>query len=148
MKRQSLYIDFIVGVFMLLGVACLAYLSVRLAREDFISTDGYPVYAVFSNISGLSVGAPVEIAGVDVGKVAGIALDEYDAKVKMMVDDGISLTTDVIASIRTKGLFGEKYVELALGGDEEILPAGGTIRDTEPAMDFESLISKFIHGSL
>ncbi len=132
----------------MLGVACLAYLSVRLAREDFISTDGYPVYAVFSNISGLSVGAPVEIAGVDVGKVAGIALDEYDAKVKMMVDDGISLTTDVIASIRTKGLFGEKYVELALGGDEEILPAGGTIRDTEPAMDFESLISEFIHGSL
>ena len=135
---------------MLLGVACLAYLSVRLARKDFnfIASDEYTVYAVFSNISGLSVGAPVEIAGVDVGKVASIALDEYDARVKMIVDEGIALTTDVIASIKTKGLFGEKYIELALGGDEEILPTGGTILDTEPAMDFESLISEFIHGSL
>ena len=141
MKKRNLTLDFTVGIFMLLGILCLGYLSVRLARKDFFEGDGYPVKAVFSNIGGLSVGANVKIAGVEIGRVTGISLDDFEARVEMLVGRGIDLSSDTIASIKTNGLFGEKYVELVPGAEEASISAGGMIRVTEPAMDFESLIS-------
>ncbi len=146
MKTKEIYLEFTVGLFMLLGLVAVGYLSVKLAKKDFFETDGYPVYALFTNVGGLTSGAPVEIAGVQIGRVKDITLEDYYARVSMIMDEGVVLQEDVIASIKTKGLFGEKFVEIVPGGEEELIKSGGKILETEPAMDFEGLISKFVHG--
>jgi phospholipid/cholesterol/gamma-HCH transport system substrate-binding protein len=88
------------------------------------------------------------IAGVEIGRVQSIALQDYAANVKMIISPGITLQKDAIASIKTKGLIGEKYIDITPGGDPELIKPGGVIRDTEPAMDMEGLISKYVHGTL
>lgn len=148
MKTKPLTLEFTVGVFILIGFLCLGYLSIRLAKKEIFDTGKYTVHAFFSNIGGLSPGAPVEIAGVEIGRVKNITLDDYDAHVLMVIQEEIQLQMDVIASIKTKGLFGEKFVEIVPGGDEVYIEENGKIRNTEPAMDFEGLISKFIHGQI
>jgi phospholipid/cholesterol/gamma-HCH transport system substrate-binding protein len=145
---RSSYLEFIVGVFLALGMLCLAYLSIKVARREFFNADGYEVQAVFSNCSGLRPGSAVMIAGVEIGRVKRITLHDYEANVQMVIQQGIALQKDAIASIKTKGLIGEKYIDITPGGDPEPIRPGGILHDTEPAMDMEGLISKFVHGNL
>jgi phospholipid/cholesterol/gamma-HCH transport system substrate-binding protein len=146
MKKLSL--EFVVGLFLVIGAACLAYLSIKIARKEFSQGGGYPVQALFSNGNGLRSGSPVMIAGVEIGRVKRIALQDYEAKVVMVIQPEVVLQKDVIASIKTKGLIGEKYVEITPGAADEKIPPGGMIHGTEPAMDLEGLISKFVQGTL
>lgn len=146
MKTTSL--ELFVGLFLAIGIACLSYLSIKIARRDFVGRGGYPVVARFTDCTGLRIGSPVMIAGVEVGRVKEIALREYEANVQLVINPEVVLQKDTIASIKTKGLIGEKYIELAPGGDPEKIQAGGMIRDTEPSMDIERLISKFVHGNI
>jgi phospholipid/cholesterol/gamma-HCH transport system substrate-binding protein len=145
---KTTHLDLIVGFFLALGIACLAYLSIKIARKDFITTGGYQLQAVFSDCTGLRRGSPIMIAGVEVGQVKRIVLQDFEANVQMVIQDGVQLQKDTIASVKTKGLIGEKYIELTPGAASEKIPPGGTIRDTEPALDIEGLISKFVHGSV
>jgi phospholipid/cholesterol/gamma-HCH transport system substrate-binding protein len=145
---RSTYLEFIVGVFLALGIVCLAYLSIKVARREFFNADGYEVQAVFTNCSGLRPGSSVMIAGVEIGRVKRIVLQDYEAKVQMVIQKGITLQKDSIASIKTKGLIGEKYIEISPGGAPEKIEPGGMIIDTEPAMDMEGLISKYVQGNL
>lgn len=145
MKRPNL--ETAVGLFVLLGIACLAWLSIKLGKLEIVGGDYVPVRAEFASVSGLKKGAGVEIAGVEVGKVDAITLDDYKADVRMKIRSGIRLQEDTIASIRTRGLIGDKYVNLAPGASDRLIPPGGTIRETESAVDLEELIGKFIHGS-
>jgi phospholipid/cholesterol/gamma-HCH transport system substrate-binding protein len=142
------YLEMVVGVFLALGILCLAYLSVRIARKDFVGGGGYEVQALFSNCGGLRPGSQVVIAGVEVGRVKRVTLEDYEAKVHMIINPGVVLQKDSIASIKTKGLIGEKYIGLTPGGADERIQPGGTIRDTEAAVDFEGLISKFVYGNV
>jgi phospholipid/cholesterol/gamma-HCH transport system substrate-binding protein len=149
MKRASLEIS--VGIFVLLGIVCLGYLSIKLGKMEVLGSDTYGLTANFSNVSGLREGASVEIAGVDVGRVDRIVLDPkagYTARVSLRINSGIALQDDVIASVRTRGIIGDKYIQLQPGGSDKVLQNGGLIRETEPAIDFESLISKYIQGSV
>jgi phospholipid/cholesterol/gamma-HCH transport system substrate-binding protein len=145
---KTTYLEFVVGVFLALGVLCLAFLSVKVARKDFFTSEGYEVQAVFSNCSGLRRGSPVMIAGVQIGQVKQISLQDYEAKVKMVLQSNVAIQKDAIASIKTKGLIGEKYIEISPGAADEKVAPGGIIRDTEPALDMEGLISKFVHGNV
>jgi phospholipid/cholesterol/gamma-HCH transport system substrate-binding protein len=145
---KSSKLEFVVGLFLALGILCLGYLSIKVARREFIAGGGYDVQAVFTNCSGLRRGSPVLIAGVEVGRIKQIVLQDYAAKVEMVLQPGIVLQKDTIASIRTKGLIGEKFIELTPGASEEKIQPGGTIHDTEPALDLEGLISKFVHGNV
>lgn len=149
--KKNANLETIVGVFVLVGILCLAYLSIKLGKMEIIGGDSYRLYANFESISGLKTGASIEIAGVEVGRVDRIDLDEkagYTAKVAMKVQSGVELQDDVIASVRTRGIIGDKYIMLKPGGSDTILKDGGMIRETESAIDFESLISKFIHGNV
>jgi phospholipid/cholesterol/gamma-HCH transport system substrate-binding protein len=130
------------------GILCLGYLSIRLGKMEVWGRPGYPVYAVFSDIGGLRVGAPVVIAGVEVGRVDSIRLEDYEARVVLRIEPGLPLHVDAIASVKTRGLIGEKYVQISAGGAEEILRPGDPIRQTEPAVDIESLIGKYVFGKL
>lgn len=145
MKRLN--VEFVVGLFMIIGFAGFAYLSVKLGDVDlFGSRSTYPVKASFLSISGLKEGAFVEIAGVKVGKVSRIRLDKdvYEAEVHMEINSDVRLQEDSIASIRTAGLIGDRYVNITPGGALEHIEPGGEIIETESAVSLEELISKYI----
>lgn len=142
-----LNVETAVGLFVILGIACLAWLSIKLGKLEIVGGDYVPVHAEFASVSGLKKGVSVEIAGVDVGKVESITLDNYSADVLMKIRTGIRLPEDTIASIRTRGLIGDKYVSLSPGASDRMIPPNGKIRDTESAVDMEQLIGEFIHGS-
>ncbi len=146
MKRFNLEVT--VGLFVVLGLCALAYLSVRLGQLQVGRGNTYDLTAVFPTVAGLREGATVEIAGVQVGRVQDISLADYAAVVTLRLDKQVKLQDDAIASIRTRGLIGEKYVRITPGGSERLLAAGGRIREVEPPIDIETLIGHFIQGKL
>jgi len=139
-------LELAVGLFMIAGIICLAYLSIRLGKLEVLGEKGYEVYAVFSNSGGLKPGSSITIAGVEVGRVKNVVLDDYQAKIVMNLPTEVKIQEDAIASIKTKGLIGEKYIEISPGGLEENLKPGGRIRDTQSPVDLEQLISKYVFG--
>ncbi|MDY0300926.1 MAG: outer membrane lipid asymmetry maintenance protein MlaD [Trichlorobacter sp.] len=144
-------LEFTVGLFMLIGIICLTYISVKLGKMELMGGNYYRVVAQFDSASGLKNGARVEIAGVEVGSVANIALNNAtgdQADVTMRIRDGVKIDEDVIASVRTSGIIGDKFIKLKPGGSDEYLKEGSKIRDTESAIDIEELVSKFIHGNM
>ena len=147
MKKARL--ETVVGIFVLIGILCLAYLSIKLGKMELLGGNYYEVYGEFDSVSGLKKGASVEIAGVEVGRVDRIVLDKSEmARVYLRVRTGVRLTDDVIASVRTRGIIGDKFIKLAPGGSDKYLAAGGRIRNTESAIDLEELIGQFIHGKV
>lgn len=145
LPKKKFTTEFVVGLFVLVGILCFAYLSINLAGMRMFKRDGYTVTAKFDNISGLMIGAPVEIAGVKVGEVSKIALDKTSALVTLEINRGVQIRDDDIASIRTKGIIGEKYIKVVPGGSDEVVPSGGRLSDTESAVDLEEIIGKVIH---
>jgi phospholipid/cholesterol/gamma-HCH transport system substrate-binding protein len=137
----------IVGIFALIGIAALGYLSTRLGRIELFPTPGYALYANFDNISGLKTGDRVEIAGVQVGKVVAISLDHERARVAMRINDGIQVDNEAIAAIKTSGIIGDKYVSISPGPGDHFLTDGGRIRETESAFVLEDAIGQLISSS-
>ncbi len=133
-----------VGIFIVVGLLCLGYLSMKLGDVSLFGTDHYQVNARFVNVSGLKEGATVEIAGVTVGKVSKISLDDYEAFVSLLIKPDVKLQEDVIASIRTQGIIGDKYIKIKTGGSEEFIETNGEIIETESAIELEELISKYV----
>lgn len=141
-------VEFAVGVFLLLGILALGYLSIDLARMEVVGKGGYTVFARFSSVEGLKPGTLVEIAGVEVGRVKAIELQNYRARVEFTIRDEVKLPEDTIASIRTKGLLGEKYVRLSPGGSDQFIKPGGEIFETEAPINLEELIASFVFGKI
>jgi len=126
-----------VGIFLVIGLISLGFLSVKLGGVNLFGAQHYSVKARFSNISGLKEGATVEIAGVQIGKVARIDLDDYDAVVEMDIDHDVKLQEDSIASIRTQGIIGDKFIKIKVGGSDDYIEDGGEIIETESAIELE-----------
>jgi phospholipid/cholesterol/gamma-HCH transport system substrate-binding protein len=133
-----------VGIFMMVGIACLVYLSVNLGNVELFGSDSFLIDARFGSIEGLEVAASVEIAGVPVGKVKRITLEENEALVQMEIKKGTKITDDTIASIRTKGIIGDKFIKLSPGGSGDLLKDKDSLMDTESAISLEELVSKYI----
>jgi len=146
MKKFDL--EFAVGIFVLIGFLCLAYLSIQLGRLEVISERYYTINAAFEQAGGIRRGASIEIAGVEVGRVKSIRLENYQAVVSLSIDRDVKIQEDAIASIRTKGIIGEKFVQITPGGSEILIAEGGKIRDTESAIDVEELLTKYIFGNI
>lgn len=144
MKRFN--VETAVGVFMVIGFLCFAWLSVKLGDVNLFGGRSYSLKARFGSVSGLKEGAVVEIAGVRIGKVAAIRLhpDDYEAVVEMALDHGVKISEDSIASIRTAGIIGDRYVNISPGGMEQSIAPGGEIVETESAINLEELLSKYI----
>lgn len=148
---NSAKLELVVGVFMLIGILCLGYLSIKLGKMELIGGNNYRISARFDSVSGLKPGARVELAGVEIGTVERIGLSNASgdqAEVTMKIKDGITISDDVIASVRTSGIIGDKFIKLKPGGSDQLLKNGGKIRETESAIDIEELVSKFIHGKV
>jgi len=136
----------IVGVFLLAGFASFAWIAVKMGDLDLFKEESYDVTASFTSISGLKEGAALELAGVVVGKVTKIELneEEYEATVFMDVVKTVQLSDDSIASIRTSGIIGDKFIKLTPGGSEIMLESGDMIEETEASISIEELVSKYI----
>ncbi len=149
MKKKA-SVELSVGIFVLIGIFCVGYLSVRFGKMEWIGDNYYPVLARFESVAGLKAGAEVQIAGVTVGKVDSVSLDleEHVALVRMKLETEVVLDEDVIASIKTAGLIGDKYIKLSPGGSDEILSPGDMITETESALDIEELVSKYVFGGV
>jgi phospholipid/cholesterol/gamma-HCH transport system substrate-binding protein len=146
MRKANL--ELIVGIFVLAGLGCLAYLAINLGKME-IYGKGYQVYGNFDNVSGLKTGAVVEVAGVEVGQVTSIQLTpHYQARVGMKLHYGVEIHDDAIASVRTKGIIGDKFVKVSPGSSEKLIRPGGTIINTESSIDLEELLSSYIHGKV
>jgi phospholipid/cholesterol/gamma-HCH transport system substrate-binding protein len=141
-------IEVIVGIFVLLGLLALGYLAIKLGKMEVIGGSGYTVHAKFPTIGGLRTGSPVEIAGVEVGRVDRISLENFQAHIALRLNDDIKLPEDSIASVRTKGLIGEQYVRISPGGSEQMIPDRGEIVETEPPVDIMDLIAQYAFGKI
>ncbi|MGC8795546.1 outer membrane lipid asymmetry maintenance protein MlaD [Thermodesulfovibrio sp. 3462-1] len=147
MKRENL--EIIVGVFVLIGILALGWLSFRLGKIDMFQSGYYTVYAEFDKVGGIKKGSVVEIAGVPVGSVEKVTLNNrYQAVVELKILNSIKLPEDSIASVRTKGLIGEKYIQITPGGSEQYIAHNGKIRETESSIDIEEVLSKYVFGKI
>ncbi len=146
MKKFDL--ELVVGIFVLAGLLCLGYMSVKLAKMEVFNEDGYELYAVFTNAGGLKEGSSVLIAGMEVGRVKSITMEDYEAKIVITLPKTIKIQEDAIACIKTRGLIGEKFLAITPGGSENILSSGDRIRETMPPMDIEELISNYLFGNV
>ena len=144
MKKMNM--EMIVGLFLLTGFISFSFIAIKMGDISLFKEDTYPVSARFVSISGLKEGAVVEVAGVKVGKVASIELDggDYEAVVHMDISKAVHLSDDSIASIRTAGIIGDRFIKLTPGGSEVYLSAGEELQETESAISLEELISKYI----
>jgi phospholipid/cholesterol/gamma-HCH transport system substrate-binding protein len=141
-------VNIAVGIFVILGIVALGYLSIQLGQVSFLGSRGYAVIVDFPSVGGLKAGSAVEIAGVEIGRVESIGLADYQARVTLRVRSGIKLQEDAIASIKTKGLIGEKYIRISPGGSDKIIQPNGRLREVEAPVDFEELLSKYIFGKV
>ncbi len=148
MNRSA--IEIAVGIFVVIGMLTIGYLTVKLGDLSLFSDNHYILTAKFESVSGLKKGAHVEMAGVKIGEVRSIALDpeEQIAVVELRIRKETQLRDDAIASVKTAGLIGDKYINVSPGGSDKILREGDTITETEPAIDLEALIGKYVFGDV
>ena len=148
MKKYTM--ETIVGVFVVFGLLCVGYMTVKLGKIDFLTDNSYSLTAKFNSASGLRIGSPVNILGIDVGRVEKITMDQENLKavVKIKVNKDIKVYDDAIAAIKTEGLIGDKYLSIDPGGGGDLLKPNGVIVDTQAAVDIEALISKYAFGEV
>lgn len=141
-------VEFSVGVFVLIGLICVGYMTIKLGKMEWFGAEHYILDAQFESVSGLKNGAQVEMAGVGVGQVSDIRLDlqTHMAIIRMKVRKDVVLSDDVIASVKTAGIIGDKYIRLTPGGSPRMLKSGDMIIETESALDIEALVSKYVFG--
>ncbi|MEE9549625.1 MAG: MlaD family protein [Candidatus Binatia bacterium] len=140
--------EVLVGVFVFVGMISLGYLAIRLGKLQVWGERGYLVYADFSSVVGLKLGDSVEIAGVKIGKVVSIGLADDRARLGLRIYPQVALQEDVIASVRARGLIGDKFILISLGGSDRLIGNGGKIRETESPPDLPELLGKVIGGDL
>ena len=144
--RQTFTAEFLVGIFAIVGVAAGGWLAVGLGGVTLFQGDQYSLTSEFDNVSGLKRGASVEIAGVPVGQVSDISLNDPGALVAMRINNEVPIKEDDIFSIRTKGIIGDRFVKISRGGSDITLEPGSTVTETESVVDLEDVIGKIVHS--
>ncbi|HYA11472.1 MAG TPA: outer membrane lipid asymmetry maintenance protein MlaD [Thermodesulfovibrionales bacterium] len=148
MKKYSM--ETTVGIFVVIGLLCIGYMTVKLGEVSLFGDNTYTLHARFTSVSGLRVGNPVEMLGLEVGRVERLTIDQEQqmALVEMKIKKGVKVYDDAIASVKTSGLIGDKYIQIDPGGSNELLKPGGTIKETASPLDIEELISKYAFGNV
>jgi phospholipid/cholesterol/gamma-HCH transport system substrate-binding protein len=148
MKKYTM--ETAVGIFVMIGLLSVGYLTVQLGRVPILEGDTYRLNALFTSVSGLRVGSPVNMFGIEVGRVDQLVMDQesQQAKVEMTLRKDVKVYEDAIASIKTEGLIGDKFVSIQPGGSGEQLKPGGTIIQTQPAVDVADIIGKYAFGDV
>jgi len=140
----------VVGIFVVVGLLAIAYMTVKLGNVGFLGENSYSLYAKFNKVTGLRVGNPVNMFGLEIGRVESFKMDQENqlVVVDFKIDKGIKIYDDAIASIKTEGLIGDKFVSIDPGGGGDLLKAGDIITDTESPTDIMDLVSKYAFGDV
>ena len=140
----------VVGIFVVIGLLAIAYMTVKLGNVGFLGEQSYSLYAKFSSVTGLRTGNPVNMLGLEIGRVESFEMDQENlvAVVQLKINNGIKVYDDAIASIKTEGLIGDKFVSIDPGGGGDLLADGDTITDTESPTDIMELVSKYAFGDV
>lgn len=148
MKKYSM--ETLVGIFLVVCILCVGYLTLKLGDVSVLGDTSYPLFAKFTSVSGLKIGSPVEMVGMQIGRVTGFTMDQKDmvAVVEIRIENGVKIYDDAVASIKSNGLLGDKYIKIDAGGGGKLLQAKGTITETEPPVDLIELISKYAFGDV
>jgi len=148
MKKYA--VETTVGIFLVFGLLCIGYMTVKLGHVSLLGDDAYSLFARFTTVSGLRVGSPVNMLGIGVGRVGRLTMDQKDQKavVEIRIQKGIKVYDDAIVSIKTEGLIGDTFLSIGPGGSGKLLAPGGTITETQPAVDLVDLIGKYAFGEV
>jgi phospholipid/cholesterol/gamma-HCH transport system substrate-binding protein len=148
MKKYAM--ETTVGIFLVFGLLCIGYMTVKLGHVSLLGDNAYSLFARFTTVSGLRVGSPVDMLGINVGRVGQLTMDQKNqlAVVEIRIQKGIKVYADAIASIKTEGLIGDMYLSIDPGGAGKLLEPGGTITETQPAVDIADLIGKYAFGEV
>ena len=140
----------VVGIFVVIGLIAIAYMTVKLGNVGFLAEKAYTLHAKYTSVTGLRVGSPVNLLGLEVGRVQSFEMDQENqvAVVTLKINNGIQIYDDAIASIKTEGLIGDKFVSIDAGGGGDLLEDGDTITDTESPTDLMDLVSKYAFGDV
>jgi len=138
-----------VGLFVIFGIGALVYMSVTIGGASVSASGKYALVAKFENSSGLKEGAFVEMAGVRVGMIKSIVYDpaKYESVVTLVLDTSTTVPDDSVASIRTSGIIGDRFVKITPGGSEVNMSNGDEIIDTESSISLEELVSKYMFST-
>ena len=147
--NEKQHTEILVGIFILIGIITITFLALRMGDFGLLNNTQYIIKAEFTSASGLKKGAHVEMAGVSVGKVKNIIFnpETYLAEVYIAIENNIKIPEDSTASIRTAGIIGDKFLKISAGGSETIIEKNMSIVETEPSINLEELISKYIFES-
>ncbi len=148
MKKYKM--ESIVGIFVVIGILAVGYMTIKLGKVSLLGDDSYPLYARFTSVSGLRAGGPVEMLGIEVGRIERLTVDQDKqmALVELRIKKGIKVFDDASASIKTAGLIGDKFIRIEPGGSGDIIKPGGTITETSAPLDMEDIISKYAFGDV
>jgi phospholipid/cholesterol/gamma-HCH transport system substrate-binding protein len=148
MKKYAM--ETIVGIFVVIGLLCIGYMTVKLGHVSILGDDSYSLIARFTSVSGLRVGNSVDMLGMEIGRVEKLAMDQEKQKavVEIRIRNGIKIYDDAIASIKTEGLIGDRYLSIDPGGGGKLLKPGGVITETQGAVDITDIISKYAFGDV
>jgi phospholipid/cholesterol/gamma-HCH transport system substrate-binding protein len=148
MKKYST--ETVVGIFVVIGLLCVAYMTVKLGKVSLFGDNYYSLYARFDSVSGLREGSPIEIDGIEVGRVERLTLDQEKqlALITLKIRKGVKVYDDASATIKTSGLIGDKFIKIDPGGGGALLKPAGTITETTTPTDIEDLISKYVFGDV
>ena len=140
----------VVGIFVVIGLFAIAYMTVKLGNVGFFGENTYSLYAKYTSVTGLRVGNPVNMLGLEIGRVESFKMDQENqlAVVQLKINNGIEIFDDAIASIKTEGLIGDKFVSIDAGGGGDLLKDGDIITDTESPTDIMELVSKYAFGDV
>ncbi len=148
MKKYAM--ETTVGIFLVFGLLCIGYMTVKLGHVSLLGDNAYSLFARFTTVSGLRAGSPVNMLGIEVGRVGRLTMDQKDQKavVDIRIQKDIKVYDDAIASIKTEGLIGDMFLSIDPGGSGKLLGPGGTITETQPAVDIVDLIGKYAFGEI
>lgn len=148
MKKYT--IETTVGIFLVFGLLCIGYMTVKLGHVSLLGDNAYPLFAKFTTVTGLRAGSLVYISGIEVGRVEKLSMDQKSQKavVELRIRNDIKIYDDAMASIKTEGLIGDMHLSIDPGGAGTILQPGGTITETQPPLDIADLISKYAFGDV
>jgi phospholipid/cholesterol/gamma-HCH transport system substrate-binding protein len=148
MKKYNM--ETAVGIFLVLGLLCVGYMTVKLGHISLLGDNAYSLFARFTSVTGLRAGSLVYISGIEVGRVEKLTMDQKNQKalVEIRIRNDIKIFDDAIASIKTEGLIGDMHLSIDPGGAGTLLKQNGTITETQPAVDISDIISKYAFGDV
>jgi len=148
MKKYTM--ETAVGIFLVFGLLCVGYMTVKLGNVNIFGDNAYPLFARFTTVTGLRIGSLVYISGIEVGRVESLAIDQKNQKgvVRMRIQKGIQVYDDAIASIKTEGLIGDMHISIDPGGAGPLLKSEGSITETQPPLDIADIVGKYAFGEI